>query len=294
TLSKSWRKIMVASAAGRRPIFYHDLMDWSGFPRSRAFARRAPRARSRVFPSQRDRSSKTRSVIPALVAGIQPSANGEASGELDPGHEARDDKREGRRGAGRPRLLPSLRGVLQQRLARLDDRELYRRIGDLELGPTLASDGELRGRKVAFAGEIRAEVGSAAVLALERRAGDHLRDLDERAQVEPVVPGEVEGALAVRHARCEQLGLDRVELDEPALQPGLVADHAHVVPHAIEQRLAQAVEVASLAREGVLRSLELCRQDILVRRPMARVAADPFRHGVAGDGAEHGRVGNAV
>jgi hypothetical protein len=32
------------------------------------------------------------SVIPALVAGIQPSPISGASGEMDPGHKARDDK----------------------------------------------------------------------------------------------------------------------------------------------------------------------------------------------------------
>jgi len=38
-----------------------------------------------------DRYSGLTAVIPALVAGIQPSANAGASRELDPGHKARDD-----------------------------------------------------------------------------------------------------------------------------------------------------------------------------------------------------------
>src|SRR5581483_128229 len=47
-----------------------------------------------VIPPRVEPLFQAQSVIPALVAGIQPSANAGASREMGPGHKARDDNYE--------------------------------------------------------------------------------------------------------------------------------------------------------------------------------------------------------
>ena len=49
-----------------------------------------------------------------------------------------------------------------------------------------------------------------------------------------------------------------------------------------------------LARERMLRARHLGLDRVLVGRAMAGIGRDPRRHRLAGDAAEHGRVGDAV
>src|SRR5262245_5766478 len=81
------------------------------------------------------------------------------------------------------------RGPHQQTLTRLDDAELNRSRRDLQPASVLAHHREARAGKVALVREILAKVRTPAVLALERCRGDRLRDLDQGAQVQPIVPG---------------------------------------------------------------------------------------------------------
>jgi len=63
-------------------------------------------------------------------------------------------------------------------------------------------------------------------------------DLDERAQVEPIMPGHIEGAPLVRKPRHQQPGLDGVERRDAAIEARAVAHDADLVPHGIEQLFA--------------------------------------------------------
>ena len=49
-----------------------------------------------------------------------------------------------------------------------------------------------------------------------------------------------------------------------------------------------------LPRKRPLRARHLGAEHVLVRRAMPGIAADPGRHRLPGDAAEHGRVGDAV
>src|SRR6185503_10402054 len=135
----------------------------------------------------------------------------------------------------------------EQGLAWLDDGEAHRLVGDVEAAALLARHREGRGGEIALAGKVLAIVGAAAVLALERRNRDHLGDLHQAAQVEPIVPREVEGAITIRQADAEQIALDRLDLPQAALQTRSVAKNADVVPHRVHQLLAQRIDVASPA-----------------------------------------------
>ncbi len=107
------------------------------------------------------------------------------------------------------------------------------------------------------------------------------------------MPGEVEGALAVGHADRQQLGLDCAEHVETAPQAGGVPDHADIIPHGVQQPLAQAVEVAALRANGSC-ALGSSAADRLVGLSPSRIGRDPGRHRLPGDAAEHGGVGDAV
>src|SRR5215831_13944646 len=91
--------------------------------------------------------------------------------------------------------------VRQQRLARLHVGELNRLLGDFETTGRLPRDREARTRQVARLRKIAAEVRAARILALAGRERNHPADLDERAQIEPIMPGHIEGAAVVRKTR---------------------------------------------------------------------------------------------
>src|SRR6516225_5990075 len=84
--------------------------------------------------------------------------------------------------------------VRQQRLARLHVGEANRLLGDVETTGRLPRDREARTRQVARLRKIGAEVRAARILALAGRERNQPADLDERAQIEPIMPGHIEGA----------------------------------------------------------------------------------------------------
>src|SRR5215210_15829 len=105
-------------------------------------------------------------------------------------------------------------GVLEQRLARTHDGETHRLVGDLEFAGALARHREGGARQIARLGKILAEMRAATVLAPARRQRNDAAGLYQRAQIEPVVPGEIEFATGIGKAGGEQLALDRIELAE--------------------------------------------------------------------------------
>src|SRR5205823_2143268 len=100
-----------------------------------------------------------------------------------------------------PRLLGG--DLVQQRLARPHVGERNRRVGDVEARGGLPRDREARTRQIARFRKIGAKVRAARILALPRRERNHPAHLGERAQVEPIMPGHIEGAALVRKA-CHQ------------------------------------------------------------------------------------------
>ncbi len=75
------------------------------------------------------------------------------------------------------------------------------------------------------------------ILTPQRRPGDHLGDGDLALEVQPILPGQIEGTVAVAQTRRLKLLVDGVERRYGTLQPRAIADHADVVPHHIEQTL---------------------------------------------------------
>jgi hypothetical protein len=137
-------------------------------------------------------------------------------------------------------------------------------------------------------------MGTARILALQRGERNDPAHLGERTKVEPIVPSEVEGAAVLGHAGHYELGLDGIERRKAALEPGPVAHDADLVPHAIEQAFAQAVQVPTPAGEWVQCTAEFRLEHGFVGRPVAGIAGDPAGYDVAGDAAEDSRVGDAV
>ena len=69
-----------------------------------------------------------------------------------------------------------------------------------------------RGRELARLRKIGAEMRAAAEFSRFRAASAiDPADLDERAQIEPIVPGQVEGTAVIGETGRQQLRLDRVE-----------------------------------------------------------------------------------
>src|SRR3974390_1793088 len=173
-------------------------------------------------------------------------------------------------------------------------RELDRRIRDVETYAELAHKRVARGVEVAGLRKIRAEMRAARILPLQRGLRNHLRRLDLRAQIQPVRPGHIEGAAIFADAGREKFTFD---LAEPAGRPSqrsLVAYDADVVPHQVEQGLAQAIEVAHLALAGHLGARAFRLNRVFIRGAEVESARKIARHRLARDAAEHGRVGDAV
>ena len=135
---------------------------------------------------------------------------------------------------------------------------------------------------------------AAAVLAPARRERDDAARLGKRAQVEPVVPGEIERAVAVRHAGGKQFRLDLVERDQRSVKARPVTEDANVVPHGVEQFLSQAIHIAALRAERRQRARNLRIEHGFVRRAMAGIGGDPVRHRITRDAAKHGGIGDAI
>src|SRR6202035_3576463 len=78
-------------------------------------------------------------------------------------------------------------------LARPHVGEANRLVGDFDTTGRLPRDREARTRQVTRLRKIGAEVRAARILALAGRERNHPADLGERAQVEPIMPGHIEG-----------------------------------------------------------------------------------------------------
>src|SRR5262245_14171669 len=83
--------------------------------------------------------------------------------------------------------------VWQQRLAWPHVGELNRLVGDVETAGRSPRDREARTRQIARLRKIGAEVRAARILALAGRERNHPADLGEGTQVEPIMPGHIEG-----------------------------------------------------------------------------------------------------
>src|SRR5215472_5617041 len=93
-----------------------------------------------------------------------------------------------------PPIPPPLAGEGKGGGARLHVGEANRLLGDFETAGRLPRDRKARTRQVARLRKIGAEVRAARILALAGRERNHPADLGERAQVEPIMPGHIEGA----------------------------------------------------------------------------------------------------
>src|SRR5918911_9788 len=97
------------------------------------------------------------------------------------------------------------------------------------------------------------------------------------------MPAKVECSRLRANAGVIQLGIERIELAERALEPRRVADYADALPHRVVELLADRFDVASRKAEW-----PLVGSDVeLRRRREASMLAHPFGHRVARDRAEH-------
>ena len=109
----------------------------------------------------------------------------------------------------------------------------------------LARHREGRGREIAGLREIGPEMRAAGILALERGERNDPAHLAQRAQIEPIVPGQIEAAVGIGDAGRQKFRLDAVDRRDAALDARPVAHHADLVPHRVEQLFAQRVEIAA-------------------------------------------------
>src|SRR3546814_5636224 len=114
------------------------------------------------------------------------------------------------------------------------------------------------------------------------------------AEIHPVVPGEIERHVLFGDAGLVGLGLHLLQRLLRPLQHVRRADDADLVPHDVVEPRADDVDVARLALERRQRPVDGGLDHALVRPDEVAVRFDPARHDVAGNAAEHRRVGDAV
>ena len=153
--------------------------------------------------------------------------------------------------------------------------ELDRRVRDLDPACRLPRHGEGRGREIAGFGKIGAEMRAAGILALERGERNDAAHFAQRAQIEPVVPGQIErrppSATPVSSSSASMASMR----GETARDAGAVAHHADLVPHHVEQLLAQRIEIAGLAGEGISARSTSASRTCGIRRPMTGIFGNP-------------------
>src|SRR4051794_19381253 len=88
-------------------------------------------------------------------------------------------------------------GIVEQGLTGLHAREANRLHGNRDLPIDLAQAGETRLLERPGVREVGAEVRAARLVARLRRDDDRAAHRDQAAEVEPVVPGEVESPLRI-------------------------------------------------------------------------------------------------
>ncbi len=156
-----------------------------------------------------------------------------------------------------------------------------------------AGDGEIAVFHRSGVREVFAVMGAARVLAREARLGNDFRDIAERAQVQPVMPGQVEGEVAPINAHVHQPIRDPGDAPQSACHACFGADDAHLVPHQILKLLAKGQHQIGLARKGMDGAFKLGGQCVFVGVAQGH-GPQVCAHGVARDAAIHGRIRHAV
>ena len=120
--------------------------------------------------------------------------------------------------------------VHEDRLAWCHAGETHRLAADLQRTVLLRDDNERRPGQNAGVRVILTKMRAARILACQRRRGDDTAHRDQAAQVQPVVPAQVEAAVAVGHTGTRQPCVQCIERTQCALQTRRVAQDAHVLP----------------------------------------------------------------
>ena len=165
---------------------------------------------------------------------------------------------------------------------------------DFDSARALPRHRECRSCEVAGFREIGPEMGAAGILALQRGQRNDPAHFAQGAQIEPVVPRQIEAAIGVGDTGGQEFRFDPVEPREAARDAGPIAHDTDFVPHGVEQRFAQRVHIAGFLRERVLSAREFGIEHVCIRLSMPWIGGDPARHHIAGDAAEHRRVGDAI
>ena len=105
----------------------------------------------------------------------------------------------------RPRL------IADERLARLDVGELDRPFADLDAAFRLPRHGEREVARSPGSGKSERKCAPREFSRLQRRERNDAADLDERAQIEPILPGQIEAPIVAGDAGRQQFRLDAVE-----------------------------------------------------------------------------------
>ena len=148
-------------------------------------------------------------------------------------------------------------------------------------------------------GEVVAEVGAAALLALERGARDRLGDREQVAQVERRVPAGVVLAVAAARARAARA---LAQLREPVERAAPSRPRVRTMPTRsciivlqVVLDLVRAFVAAPPARSNGASARRARRLDLRRRRPCRRRArCAKLRRVLAGALAEHQQVGERV
>src|SRR3954471_18230109 len=201
--------------------------------------------------------------------------------------------------ASAPRALRAVmasrrRGFADQGLARLHAREAYRFPRELETLGGAAHHHVFRLRERAGLREVLAVVGAARILACERRGGDHAAHGDEAREVHPVVPAQVEDAVAVGDTGARERIVQRLQAREPTAEPLRGTQDAHIVPHAVMELVADGAEISRRERERLLVLGDTRGDRACIGVAITPFARHPRRHGLARDAAVNGGVGDTI
>src|SRR5579872_3531539 len=175
--------------------------------------------------------------------------------------------------------------IAEQRLARFHMGELDRCIAHVDASILLTRHGECRSGKIARLRKIGPVMRAARILAADSRERNDAADLAQRTQIEPIMPGQIEAAVAFGDAGGKEYRLDGIDCRKAALYPGAIAHDADMIPHHVEELLPQGVGIPRRARKRVLGARHFKSEHFRVRRAMAWILGNPARHHVSGDAA---------
>ena len=134
----------------------------------------------------------------------------------------------------------------------------------------------------------------AAAVGARLRGADRAADQHQVFQVEPVHPGQVVALLGIGHAHGGNRGGEVVQLVTGAGKALRGAQDADVVPHHLIEPPPHAFEIAAAPAERRIGALMRRLDRGLVGIGERFIGAQRRRHAVAGQPAEHRRVGDAV